>query len=400
MRRLRMVLVAAVSCLGCRDAVRPDVVPLAKNVNGNPQHDYEMVLLPSLPAPAGSHGEAVAINDRGHVVGWSGPGFPSPGHVTHAFLWSDSGMTDLGTLGGDDSWAQLINDADQVVGYSFTAGGQRHAFLWQDGVMTDLGTLGGTTSLASALASGGAVVGSSPTASGATHAFLWQGGVLQDLGTLGGSYSAATAINDRGQVVGESTDSAGQTHGFLWEQGVMLDLGTLGGSYCSANAINPRGTVTGVSSDSAGARHAFVWADGVIRNLGEPPGTETSFGTLVTNRGDVIGGTYHASFLWSGTAIQDLGSLYPSHPVTVVYATNEREQVVGQSSVTMSITYHGFIWENGLMRDLGVPPGWVTAGAYGLNARGDVVGWTSRSIAPSREVVHPILWRRGPPRPQ
>ena len=58
-------------------------------------------------------------------------------------------MLDLGTLGGDNSYATGINDAGQVVGYSetgetYTEGAQVvnvvHGFVWYQGVMYDLGT--------------------------------------------------------------------------------------------------------------------------------------------------------------------------------------------------------------------------------------------------------------------
>src|SRR5687767_10631895 len=51
-------------------------------------------------------------------------------------------VTELGTLGGNDSYATGINNAGQVTGNAKTATGETHAFLYSDGVMNDLGTLG------------------------------------------------------------------------------------------------------------------------------------------------------------------------------------------------------------------------------------------------------------------
>ena len=62
-------------------------------------------------------------------------------------------VTDLGTLGGNNSWPWGINDRGQVVGGSETPDIDPnsglptfHAFLWNKGVMHDLGTLGGHNS--------------------------------------------------------------------------------------------------------------------------------------------------------------------------------------------------------------------------------------------------------------
>jgi probable HAF family extracellular repeat protein len=80
----------------------------------------------------------------------------------HAFLWdSTTGMTDLGTLGGNSSYALGINDSGQVAGYSYLADNVTiHAFIWSAAPgMVDLGTDGGADSRAWAINASGDVAG-------------------------------------------------------------------------------------------------------------------------------------------------------------------------------------------------------------------------------------------------
>jgi len=111
-------------------------------------------------------------------------------------------VTDLGTLAGaPDSTAMGVNDRGDVVGQSGS-----HAVLWRNGSIVDLGTLGGSYSAAVDINERGAVVDYSQMAEGAgDHAFIWRTGRLIDLSPLPGfSNSYATSVNDRGDVVGYS----------------------------------------------------------------------------------------------------------------------------------------------------------------------------------------------------
>ena len=273
----------------------------------------------------GNNSEPAGINNWGQVVGGAqnaipdayasglGPCFslncwPSATEI-HAFRWQYGNMRDLGTLGGNDSAATLVNDLGQIAGVSYTSTTPngttglptQDPFFWDNGKMVDIGTLGGTFGNPWWMNQRGRVVGQSNLAGDQLfHGFLWDRGVLSDLFPVsGGSISVALWVNDAGDAVGGSSIAGDQLfHAPLWSHGKAIDLGTVGQDACSqAYGINEDRQIVGVSGgngqcSSFVAGRAFLWENGgpmvdlnaLIRN---PSDLHLYWGTYVSDSGEI-----------------------------------------------------------------------------------------------------------------
>ncbi len=257
------------------------------------------------------------LNNAGQVTGLAH--LPNANGATYAFLYGNGNTVDIGGLGGTNplgngyspAYAQAMNDSGQVVGESYPSGqADTHAFLYGNGQMTDLGTLGGTFSRAYSINNAGAVVGQSVTAGNKDYAtFLYSQGQMLNLASLGASFTDVTAINNHSQILG----TAGG-HAALFSQGVMTDLGTLGSSVSVPAALNDAGQATGYSYTADSFMRAFTYSGGQMINLGTLGGSYSQ-GNDINAAGDVVGisltgidGFGHG-FLYTGGAMHDLNSL-------------------------------------------------------------------------------------------
>ena len=286
-------------------------------------------------------------------------------------------VTDLGTIGGELSYALDINDKGQIVGYSKTAEGAYHGFLYDNGTMTDLGTLGGGHSDAQAINNNGQITGSAWNSEGDIHPFLSDGMTLTDLGTLGERFSYAYGINDSGHVVGKERASVP----FLYDGIQMISLASLIGESGCAYDINNHGHIVG----SASNYHAFLYDGTSVTDLGTLGGL-VSTANSINNYGFIVGssstgddlGTH--AFLYDGTNMIDLGTLRGSY--ASAEDINDNGQIVGSSVIEgddENPVYHAFLYNSteGMLdlNDLiSHDSGWILNGAGGINASGQIVG--------------------------
>lgn len=327
--------------------------------------------------------DAGSINAHGEIGGSSEDGLVDPVlgfNETHAVVWKDGQIIDLGTFGGSESLGLSLNSRGQEVGLELNAipdpysvfdfvlagsadGTQTRAFLWdgQNGLQ-DLGTLGGPDAWASVNNEGGQIAGQSYTNSTPNAStgfptldpFLWEQGRMRDLGSLGGVVGFVAALNNRGQVVGGSSIAsdpgacynAGSfefantgCHAFLWNRGTLIDLtaSTIGAIPLSVTAINDVGEIVGGATFPDGSFDAFVWKNGVATDLGNL-GDAASIGFALNSHGQVVGGTFlpdglhWRAFLWQNGSTVDLNTLVPkgsSLRLAWAEAINERGEIAG-----------------------------------------------------------------------
>lgn len=281
-------------------------------------------------------------NNRGVVVGisqtddpdpngesWSCSAFlPSrPGFTCVGFIWRDSRMRALPTLGGPNGFATSVNNRGQVVG-------------WAENRVRD-DTCTGDQVLQ-------------------FRAVRWDHGGrrVTELAPLRGDrVSAATAINDAGRVVGisgrcdQAVGRLSAQSAVVWDHGRARRLPDLGGvAWNTPMSVNKRGDVAGFlnrsAADGTALRPVAAWwtASGELHRLDVPEGYTFGEALGLNTRRQVVGVAYTADFgscaavLWEGSELWHGGEPQVLQDITAVDGfdlcsandINERGQIAGQ----------------------------------------------------------------------
>jgi probable HAF family extracellular repeat protein len=227
---------------------------------------------------------------------------------------------------------------------------------------------------------------------------------LIDLGTFGGptSYNYpenAREMNNRGEVTGQAATTIPDPnypnfnpivfggpdpfleHAFIWSHGVLIDLGAIPGANGSgAGAINNAGVAAGASTTGSidpltgwPAAAAVIWRNGTMIPLGNLGGQQ-GVCNAINDRGQVGG--------MGSNTIPDPFSFFG-----VLFGSNG-------SSLTET---RAFVWEQGVMRDIGTLGG-PDAAIFDMSNAGAVgLSYTNSIPNPTTGIptVDPFLWVNG-----
>jgi probable HAF family extracellular repeat protein len=324
-----------------------------------PQPQYSIIDLGALEG--GTISEAVALNNRNQVVGWSNLGSVlqdgrriDKSSFRHGFVWSEGRLRDLNPRDGIDiRLPRGINEAGMVVGNLFPLGGTSRSFCVQaDG--TEAQGMPRTMYRAEAINGNGCIAGAvtdeadmvqtamlcpdrGPEAAGEFRRMRLEAGLV------GGS---VRALNDRNEGVGFAMwgqpSSQEVKQAVLWRAdglGRALFIGEEATAASMATGINSVGAVVGYRETPArlqgATRVAFLrTAQGAIVHLPALPSAKQSEACGINARGQVVGLSGQRAFLWTPESgildLNDCLSADTGWTLTRANAINAGGAIVGQ----------------------------------------------------------------------
>jgi uncharacterized membrane protein len=398
----------------------------------------------------------IGLNEAGQAMGHS-IGDPMTGQAAWFYDGAQTtriGLTGTGyttASGTQNSVARRLNDAGQVLGYSYrynegSSNWQGVAtWLYDTGQTTRIGLTGtGYTSTdgyqqsdAQTLNDAGQVIGFSARFSGATFqgqtAWIYDNGQTTQIGLTGADYtrtsgtqnSVARRLNDAGQVIGYSSRYNGTANGgqsaWFYNGNQTIQIGLTGTGYTwtngfqvsSASALNEAGKVIGSSSryigTANGGQAAWLYNGNQTSQIGltgsgytSASGYQNSSVSALNEAGQVIGSSNRyngatevgqAAWLYDGNQTSQIGLTGTGYTRTDGYQNswvmtlNDAGQVIGFSNRygTMMAGRATWLYDAGQTSQIGLTgSGYTSSDGYqessfrALNEAGQVLGYSNR----------------------
>ncbi len=290
---------------------------------------------------------------------------------------SSNGCGGFGTV---NTFGLGVNEHGDVVGYyKCPLWNHSEAFLWtaDGGFVTLQRPQGVSSAIAVDINDNGVICGTVNVSGVGQRGFVYQKGewtILPPVVDVPGPWSGAAAINNEGVVVGNRslTDELNPRNAYFWSaKRGFTDLGVMSGPSSFGSSISETGIVAGWAGNPSGSvADAFIWQDRKLTLLGHVRGGFTSQATAVTNDGVVVGrGRIELKgfpvgaprgFSWEDGSYEMVGTL-PNHD----WSSSSDIQAI--SNVVVGISWnvdgsptiaHGFIWQDGVIRNLNdfIPP--------------------------------------------
>ena len=309
--------------------------------------------------------------------------------------------------------------------------------------LVDLGTFGGPVSYGSADGPGGRILNDAGVVSSyadttqpdpfadfcfdpdclVAHSYRWRGGVLEDLGSLApGASSHVAHINDLGWGVGLSETGnidplfgVPQAEAVVWASRRMIPLGFLpGGTSSIGVSINNSGQAVGIGFNDVADPYAmdpfgfqsrtFLWYRGEMIDIGTLGGPDAAPGNAcdLQRPNTIVGASYTSytpnpntgvptqnPFLWDNGVMIDLGNL--GGTMSFAQCANNRGEVIGSSNLPGDQVSHAFLWRNGHMTDLGTLGGDISDTVW-INDAGVIAGTADLATPGIHDAVR---WKDG-----
>jgi probable HAF family extracellular repeat protein len=168
----------------------------------------------------------------------------------------------------------------------------------------------------------------------------------------------------------------------------------LGGTAAYSTGINNAGEVVGVvESTDCPFGCAVIWRDGVPTLL-DDDGKNVSTAYSINNSGQVSGSIGTTDFnqqavTWINATLTVLPAPGPQYDETFGFSLNDSGEVVGVSVGQVGTADSATVWHGSTPTVLGLPPGFTSSGAAGINSKGLVVG----SVCCVGTVPEAVVWQ-------